>query len=78
MGSRSSCKRVVLALGLLGLGLLGAGCATVRAEDKEFHAQPAMTFGSGGEAEAQEQHVFTNREASFGAQGVSGGGCGCN
>jgi hypothetical protein len=63
---------------LLLLAAALAGCATVRAEDKEFHAQPAMTFGAGGEAEAQEQHVFSNREGSFGAQGVSGGGCGCN
>jgi hypothetical protein len=63
---------------VVALGLAAAGCATVRAEDKEFHAQPGMTFGSGGEVDAQEQHVFSNREGSFGAQGVSGGGCGCN
>ena len=77
MGSRSF-SRVLWALVLGAAALGGAGCATVRAEDKEFHAQPSMTFGSGGEAEAQEQHVFANREGSFGAQGVSGGGCGCN
>ena len=74
MGSRFSSKAIVVVLLTLG----AAGCATVRAEDKEFHAQPSMTFGSGGEADAQEQHVFANREGSFGAQGVTGGGCGCN
>jgi len=53
-------------------------CSTVRPEDKEFLAHPAMTFGSEGDREGQEEHVLQNREASFGAGGVSGGGCGCN
>ncbi len=59
--------------------LCGASaCVTVRPEEREFLAQPAMTFGSHGESQAQEVHVLTNREASFGAQGVTGKGCGCN
>lgn len=59
--------------------VLGASaCSTVRPEDKEFLAQPAMTFGSGGEEAAQEEHVISNREGSYGGSGVSGGGCGCN
>ncbi|MAQ17390.1 MAG: hypothetical protein CMN30_21660 [Sandaracinus sp.] len=51
---------------------------TVRPEDKEFLAEPAMTFGSGGDARAQEEHVMGNREGSFGAGSATGGGCGCN
>ena len=54
------------------------GCVTVRPEEKEFLANPAMTFGSGGESSGQEEHVLHNREGSFGAGGVGGGGCGCN
>ncbi len=54
------------------------GCVTVRPEEKEFLAHPAMTFGSHGASQAQEEHVLNNREGSFGAQGFSGGGCGCN
>jgi hypothetical protein len=50
----------------------------VRPEEKEFLAQPSMTFGSGGEDSAQEDHVISNREGSYGGAGVSGGGCGCN
>ena len=80
MESRSSSeRRTLIGALLLALGLpLAAGCVTVRPEDKEFLAQPAMTFGSGGDAEAQEEHVLSNREASFGAGSASGGGCGCN
>jgi len=64
-------------LGWLGLLALAA-CSTVRPEEKEFLAQPSMTFGSGGEDSAQEDHVISNREGSYGGGGVSGGGCGCN
>jgi hypothetical protein len=54
------------------------GCVTVRPEDKEFLADPAMTFGADGETLAHEEHVLTNREGTFGGGGVTGGGCGCN
>jgi len=37
-----------------------------------------MTFGGDGAVAAHEEHVFSNREGSFGAGGVTGGGCGCN
>lgn len=81
MESRSSSERrrafggvLLLALGLS----LAVGCVTVRPEDKEFLAEPAMTFGSGGDARAQEEHVLSNREGSFGAGAATGGGCGCN
>jgi len=55
-----------------------AGCVTVRPEEKEYLAQPSMTFGAEGETGAQEARVFSNREASLTAGGASGGGCGCN
>lgn len=77
MVSRFSSELKGLCLVLALAGGLGA-CATVRPEEKEFLAQPAMTFGSEGPREGQEEHVLQNREGSFGAGGVSGGGCGCN
>jgi Domain of unknown function (DUF4266) len=58
--------------------LLGAGCATVRPEEKEFLADPGMSFTSGGMASRHEQHVLDNREGSSGAGTARGGGCGCN
>ena len=90
MGSRSSSERgsVLVAPAratagfaaacALALAALAPGCVTVRPEEREFLADPAMTFGGGGEAVAQEEHVFSNREGSFGAGTVTGGGCGCN
>jgi hypothetical protein len=67
----------VIATGLLVIASQAA-CVTVRPEEREFLADPSMTFGSGGTAAEHEQHVFDNREASFGGGSVSGGGCGCN
>lgn len=59
--------------------LLGAsGCVTVRPEEREFLADPAMTFGADATARGQEEHVLSNREGSYGAGTVTGGGCGCN
>lgn len=58
--------------------LLVAGCATVRPEEKEFLADPAMSFSSGGMTARHEQHVLDNREGSSGAGTARGGGCGCN
>ncbi len=77
MVSRFSSELKACALVLAFAGALD-GCSTVRPEEKEFLAQPAMTFGSEGLREGQEEHVLQNREGSFGAGGVSGGGCGCN
>jgi hypothetical protein len=77
VASRSSTDKVARSA-LLALALSLSGCATVRPDAREFLADPAMTFGSQGVSQAQEEHVLSNREGSFGAGGVSGGGCGCN
>lgn len=58
--------------------VLAAGCATVRPEDKEFLAEPAMTWGGEDLAQLHEDHVLDNREGSTGHAQSSGGGCGCN
>lgn len=55
-----------------------AGCATVRPEEREYLAEPAMTFNSGGMTDAHEEHVLNNREGSYGGGSAKGGGCGCN
>ena len=75
---RAALRLAVLAVLAVVLGLAAAGCVTVRPEEREFLADPAMTFGGGGEAAAAEDHVLSNREGSYGASGVTGGGCGCN
>jgi Domain of unknown function (DUF4266) len=58
--------------------LTAASCAAVRPEEKEYLAEPAMTWGDEGLAEQHEKHVLDNREGSTGAGNSSGGGCGCN
>ena len=71
-------RRGLRVVALAALPSVVAACQTVRPEDKEHLADPAMTFGGDAPVAAHEEHVFGNREASFGAGGVSGGGCGCN
>ena len=54
-----------------------AGCVTVKPQDKELLADPAMIYGSDGTAGRQERHVLDNRQGAR-TEGGSGGGCGCN
>lgn len=77
LDSRSSSKRGAAVLICLLLSALG-GCATVRPEEREYLAEPAMSFSAGGMADAQEELVINNREGSFGGGSAKGGGCGCN
>jgi Domain of unknown function (DUF4266) len=71
--SRATIARLIQ----LGLGLVLSACATVKPQDKELLADPAMVYGSGGAADAQEAHVLDNREGAN-EGGAKGGGCGCN
>jgi hypothetical protein len=66
-----------IALGIA-LALGGAGCATVRPEQRALLADPVMQFESEPQESAARQHVLDNREGSFGGGSVQGGGCGCN
>ena len=76
----ASARRRSFRLRLLAAGatLLAAACSTVKPQDKELLADPAMTYGAGGEAAIQQQHVLENREGAAGAGAAGGGGCGCN
>jgi hypothetical protein len=71
-----SFDRARLACILTALAL--TGCAGVKPHEKELLSDPAMIYGSGGEADVQEAHVLTNREGAAGASAGAGGGCGCN
>jgi hypothetical protein len=55
-----------------------AGCATVRPEQRERLADPAMSFEAASMGQRHEQHVVENREGSSGGGTTRGGGCGCN
>jgi hypothetical protein len=53
-------------------------CVTVKPQQRAILADPAMVFGGDPHAAAPITHVYQNREGSFGGEGVTGGGCGCN
>ena len=69
--------RVCRLLAALWGASLCVGCVTVKPQDKELLADPAMIYGSGGTSARQEDHVLENREAATSGS-ASGGGCGCN
>lgn len=77
MGSLLSSKRVAWVCVWV-LAMTSGACVTVRPQDKELLADPAMTYGSGGPAQGHEEHILSNREGSAGAGQTVGGGCGCN
>lgn len=74
---------VVLKSSLVFIGIvLLTGCSSiepwVKPYEREWLADPMMSFGEGPLADQYRQHVFEVREASRGGGGGVGGGCGCN
>jgi hypothetical protein len=63
---------------LLLLAATSLACVTVKPQQRAILADPTMVFGGEPEAQGPIRHVYQNREGSFGGEGVSGGGCGCN
>ena len=61
---------------------LGVGCAEIKPWVKPYErdnlADPIMSFGRLGMANAYMLHMYQSREAARGAEGGGGGGCGCN
>ena len=58
--------------------LAGAGCATVRPEQRAILADPTMQFDAPSPEQSALDHTLDNREGSTGGGSVKGGGCGCN
>ena len=55
-----------------------SACAAVAPYERERLASRDMQMQRSPDASAGEQHANAYREASSGAEGTSGGGCGCN
>ena len=72
--ARTGVRIITFVLSLCALG----ACATVRPEDKEYLAEPSMTWANSSFAARHESHVIDNREGSTGSSQTKGGGCGCN
>ncbi|WHI45161.1 DUF4266 domain-containing protein [Microbulbifer sp. JMSA004] len=61
--------------------LLSTGCTVnpwVAPYERQFIADPIMGFEQDPVAARYMNHVYEAREAARGAEGGSGGGCGCN
>ena len=58
-----------------------SGCASiepwVKPYERERLGDPIMKMSGGGLSDKHKEHVREVREASRGANGVQGGGCGC-
>lgn len=54
-----------------------AGCASVKAYEKEKLADPIMERQDHFAKQTLEQKFFSSREGSIGGAGGIGGGCGC-
>jgi len=63
---------------LTALLLFLAGCATVAPYQRERLARRDMELDRNADLGAGQQHATAYREGSSGAEGASGGGCGCN
>jgi hypothetical protein len=74
----SRLKLISLALAALVL----AGCGNiepwVKPYERQALADPIMSFDANPVSTAYLDHVFDAREGARGANGSSGGGCGCN
>ncbi len=68
-------------IGLIGYCFILAGCGIkpwVRPYDRLNLAEPVMLVDRHPVSTSYEHHVYQAREGSRGAEGGSGGGCGCN
>jgi Domain of unknown function (DUF4266) len=74
--------RCVRHAGLVVLLLAAGGCVSIEPWVSPFErnnlADPIMSFNRAPVAGAYLHHVYQAREGARGAEGGSGGGCGCN
>ncbi|ENO13069.2 DUF4266 domain-containing protein [Marinobacter nanhaiticus D15-8W] len=76
-------KKSLIGVGLVVLlALTSTGCSSIKPWVKPYEranlADPVMSLSRHGAADSYMHHVYQAREAARGAEGGSGGGCGCN
>ena len=69
-------RTLLLVVSIAGLAS-ACGRYAVRPNEKEFLADPVMTFEGDPQEASADDHVLTNREGAAGGHGAGGGGCGC-
>jgi len=73
-------RSIRLTLWLAASALL-AGCSIepwVKPYERDYLADPVMSFDRDPVSSAYIHHVYESREGARGATGSAGGGCGCN
>lgn len=74
--------RRLLRLSVICLPLLAGACSSVqpwvKPYERQYLADPIMSFGRDPIANGFRNHVYESREGARGASGATGGGCGCN
>lgn len=78
-------NRTLASLAVLAATLLLGGCASFKAPEpwvkpyeRERLADPIMQVARNPLSSKHFEHVYEVREGARGANGVQGGGCGCN
>jgi hypothetical protein len=71
-------RRRIAALCLPLLLVAAAGCAPVRAWERDDLARPDMQWDPDPLEATRRNHVYWSKEASLPGGGAGGGGCGCN
>lgn len=70
--------RLIITIAALALSSGCSGTSWVKPYEREFLADPIMSFTRDPLSDKHRMHVFEVREGARGAQGSVGGGCGCN
>ena len=71
----------MIRIALLVMIVLQTGCSIqpwVKPYERDKLADPVMSLSRHGKADVYMHHVYQARESARGAEGGSGGGCGCN
>lgn len=63
---------------VLVLPLAGCGLGQVKPWERGMLAEEKMQLVPSAVENALDEHIYFSKEASFGGQGIGGGGCGCN
>ena len=76
---RPQAWRYLLLLGTIWmLGACAGATPWVKPYERQHLAAPAMAWSRDGLSDGYMHHVYQARESARGAEGGSGGGCGCN
>jgi hypothetical protein len=71
-------SRSIIALLILCIGLLSAGCVRVKPWERDLLARRDMGWEPDALEAKREAHIYFSKEASMPGGSAGGGGCGCN